>query len=311
MEWVIDDYADWRNKARALLLTKTPPDKVMLSDAASNLDLFNANDNFDDPSAGGLVKPDENAATVTISRDFLKRAHWVAHHSDQQRWQLLYSLAWRLVNESKQLLADPLDEEVARFNRHFKAVTRDYHKMKAFVRFQDIASFTGLDKTYRTSHVEEPERLHQDKRLKNKKREAVGVSNVEAEHFIAWFEPEHFVLPLAAQFFSKRFSSMNWSVLTPHECAHFYQKQLIFTSGTVRPPLPEDHTEQLWLQYYGSIFNPSRVKIKAMQSEMPKKYWKNLPEAKIIQSLLRNATRRVSEMTPQAFFEESTPSRFA
>ena len=297
MDWVIKDFVDWRNTARALLLAKTPPDEVLLRDEASNLDLFNSNSDTNNVGKDEIVKLEAKARSVNISRDFLKRAHWVAHHSDQKRWQLLYSLAWRLLHEDRQLLANPLDNEVALFNRHFKAVTRDYHKMKAFVRFQDIVSFSGLNKAHCQQKVLEPEALHREKPLRNKKSDKNYILGAEAEHYIAWFEPEHFVLPLAATFFIKRFSTMNWSVLTPYECAHWYQNRLIFTHGAVRPPMPDDQTEQLWLQYYGSIFNPARIKVKAMQSEMPKKYWKNLPEAQIIQSLLCNATRRVSEMS--------------
>ncbi len=49
--------------------------------------------------------------------------------------------------------------------------------------------------------------------------------------------------------------------------------------------------EELWRTYYGNIFNPARVKTKAMQKEMPKRYWKNLPEAEIIPALLEGSTR--------------------
>ena len=44
----------------------------------------------------------------------------------------------------------------------------------------------------------------------------------------------------------------------------------------------DDDAEALWLTYYRSIFNPARLKVKAMQTEMPKKYWRNLPEAALI-----------------------------
>ncbi|MGO7668145.1 DUF4130 domain-containing protein, partial [Rhizobium ruizarguesonis] len=30
--------------------------------------------------------------------------------------------------------------------------------------------------------------------------------------------------------------------------------------------------DDLWRTYYASIFNPARLKLKAMQAEMPKKY---------------------------------------
>ena len=54
--------------------------------------------------------------------------------------------------------------------------------------------------------------------------------------------------------------------------------------------------ESLWLTYYSHIFNPARVKTRAMQSEMPKKYWRNLPEAAVIPALLQEAPRRVEAM---------------
>jgi uracil-DNA glycosylase family protein len=52
----------------------------------------------------------------------------------------------------------------------------------------------------------------------------------------------------------------------------------------------------LWLTYYASIFNPARLKVKAMQAEMPKKYWKNLPEAALIPELVAAAPSRVAAM---------------
>jgi uracil-DNA glycosylase len=33
-----------------------------------------------------------------------------------------------------------------------------------------------------------------------------------------------------------------------------------------------DTTEDLWRTDYSNIFNPARLKVKAMQSEMPRKY---------------------------------------
>ena len=47
--------------------------------------------------------------------------------------------------------------------------------------------------------------------------------------------------------------------------------------------------------------------VKAMQSEMPKKYWKNLPEADLIPDLIRGADARVREM--QAREAEEAPER--
>jgi DNA polymerase len=52
----------------------------------------------------------------------------------------------------------------------------------------------------------------------------------------------------------------------------------------------------MWLSYYSSIFNPARVKLKAMRAEMPVRHWPTLPETKVIDQLIDQAPRRVAEM---------------
>jgi DNA polymerase len=52
-----------------------------------------------------------------------------------------------------------------------------------------------------------------------------------------------------------------------------------------------DEVEALWLTYYGNIFNPARVKMHAMQPEMPKRYWRNLPETVLIPTLVQGGSR--------------------
>ena len=50
----------------------------------------------------------------------------------------------------------------------------------------------------------------------------------------------------------------------------------------------------MWKTYYASIFNPARVKIGAMLKEMPKKYWKNMPETALVGELVKGAQARES-----------------
>jgi probable DNA metabolism protein len=117
------------------------------------------------------------------------------------------------------------------------------------------------------------------------------------EQFVAWFEPEYRIVRLASPFFLKRYAAMDWSILTPYECAHWDGTVLTFTPGVPRGSAPaEDALDDLWRTYYRSIFNPARIKVQAMQSEMPKKYWKNLPEAPLIPELLSGSRKRVQTM---------------
>jgi DNA polymerase len=43
----------------------------------------------------------------------------------------------------------------------------------------------------------------------------------------------------------------------------------------------EDPVEAIW-HYYAAIFNPARLMTGAMMKEMPRKYWKNMPETALI-----------------------------
>jgi DNA polymerase len=47
---------------------------------------------------------------------------------------------------------------------------------------------------------------------------------------------------------------------------------------------------------YAAIFNPARLKPAAMQKEMPKRYWRNLPEARLIPELIAKAEARTANM---------------
>ena len=195
---------------------------------------------------------------------FLDMARSVAAHTDARRWGALYRVLWRLTHGGERhLLAVATDPEVRQLQLWCKAIGRDIHKMHAFVRFRLVAT-----------------------------NEATG-----REQFVAWFEPEYRIVRLAAGFFEKRFAGMDWSILTPHACAHWDGSMLHFSPGVQRSAAPdEDALDELWRTYFRSIFNPARLKVRAMQSEMPKKYWKNLPEAPLIAGLISDSGGRVEKM---------------
>ncbi|HEY0368845.1 MAG TPA: UdgX family uracil-DNA binding protein [Chthoniobacterales bacterium] len=208
--------------------------------------------------------PDEARKTFHVPKAFVEVARAVAMHRDQRRWALLYRIVWRLTHGEAKLLEVSVDPDVALARDFEKSVRRDIHKMRAFVRFREV-------------------------------------EHEGAKFFVAWFEPAHHIVESNAKFFVDRFASMSWSILTPDRCAHWDGHELTFTPGVERSRAPrEDNAEALWLTYYASIFNPARVKVHAMEAEMPKKYWSNLPEAALIPSLLKEAPRRVNEMVKKS-----------
>ena len=225
---------------------------------------------FQDNAAEGALFPEElrvdakSGPVPNVPAAFLDIARSAAAHTDPRRWSTLYRLLFRITHGGERhLLSIPTDADVRIVQGWCKAIGRDIHKMHAFVRFRLV----GTD-------------------------EATG-----REQFVAWFEPDHRVVRLAAPLFHKRFTGMDWSILTPHECVHWDGATLHFTPGVPRSAAPdEDALDDLWRSYYRSIFNPARLKVKAMQAEMPKKYWKNLPEAELIPELIAKSTQRVTQM---------------
>ena len=201
------------------------------------------------------------SSPLYVPRSFLERAKVVACHRDSDRWNLLYRLLFRL-QKSRDLMKLEIDYDVAEFRRLEHQVRRDLHKMHAFVRFRKVATESG-------------------------------------DRFVAWYVPAHRVLRLAAPFFAERFAVMQWTILTPDESVQWdpIEKDLTFGRGAHRECAPQqDDFEELWRTYYSSIFNPARTNLNAMRSEMPVRYWKNLPELQTLPGLLAEADSRVNTM---------------
>jgi DNA polymerase len=100
---------------------------------------------------------------------------------------------------------------------------------------------------------------------------------------------------------------MRWSILTPRGSVHWDGAVMREGPPARREDAPGgDPVEVLWRSYYASIFNPARLKVGAMLSEMPKKYWKNLPEADLIPQLIAGAQAREAAMVRAGEREERT-----
>ncbi len=126
-----------------------------------------------------------------------------------------------------------------------------------------------------------------------------------SEHYVAWFEPDHHIVRANAGFFMRRFANMQWSILTPRGCIHWDGETMRESGPARREDAPQgDPVEELWKSYYASIFNPARLKVGAMLSEMPKKYWKNMPEAELIPDLIAGAQAREAKMVAAGEREE-------
>ena len=263
----VNNFDQWRKAARGYLQANVAPEFIQWSGQQAGL--------FADQEL--CTNIDQANKKIQIPRQFLSQLKqascYIGSIQPDAKWSLFYSLLWRVTKKDRNTLSLKSDADVQQFERMIKSVNRDMHKMKAFVRFKTDQSV-----------------------FEQGANELLKDDNPDA-HYSAWFEPEHAIIENIAPFFVKRFTGMNWSILTPHGCAHWNQQTLIHSPGIRRPEIKHDEFDDFWRAYYRSIFNPARLKEQAMQSEMPKKYWKYLPESICINELTTSAAARVIEMT--------------
>jgi uracil-DNA glycosylase len=206
------------------------------------------------------------AAAFSVPRALLELAETTIQANDPDRFALLYTLITRAHRGEKRILEDAADPLVQRINRLAQSVQRDTHKMRALLRFRAV--------------------------------EADGTTR-----YVAWFEPAHFIVEANAPFFIRRFATMTWSILTPYCSTHWDGETLSIGPGVSKQDVPDDdHLDSYWQAHFRSIFNPARLKIGAMASEMPHKYWRSQPEAAAIPDLIRTAQTRTDTMVNAPIF---------
>lgn len=215
-----------------------------------------------------LVDAPRRRTGLAVPVDFMALAEAALCHRDSERHGLLYRILWRIGAGERHLLERATDADVFRARQWEKAVRRGVHKMKAFVRFRAVPG--------------------------------------TVDTFVAWFEPEHWIVDRVAPFFLRRFAGMCWSIVTPYRSLHWDGVALHTGPGGQRGDVPaEDAHEDLWKTYYANIFNPARLNTTMMRQEMPQKYWHLLPETQLLPTLVRDAGARVRDMAER----EAQPPR--
>lgn len=252
----VPGFEEWRAAARLCLARGVPPERVLWRTDAGQSPAQDDLFAGDDTTAPALA----DAPPPRVPAGFVERAALAACHRDPDRFTILYRVLWRLVHEDPRLLRRLTDPDILALERLVSAVRRDAYKMTAFLRFRSLPGESG-------------------------------------EHFIAWYEPEHYTLELKLDFFTTRFRNMMWTIMTPYRAAHWDGKVLTVQDTPDPSACPDaDSWEAHWLTYYASTFNPARVMPRAMRSQMPRKYWKNMPETALVEGLVRGAGERVRRM---------------
>lgn len=249
-------FLGWRNLARSYLIQKILPHEISWQNGLT----------FQQSSLLAFTdkkEPDfsqQHQTNFQVTQEFLSLAEKLSYANDPQKWALMYRLLFRLQFENKNLLKISVDDDVRQAELISRSVSRDIHKMHAFVRF---------------------------------KKQVINNEEV----YMAWHKPEHYIVKPATPFFARRFGDKKWSIFTPDESAHWDLKKLTFGLGLDQNQFQiKDDWDDIWTTYYKSTFNPARIKVKMMKAEMSPKYWSSMPETQVISELIRKAPYRLQMM---------------
>ncbi|MCP9337352.1 TIGR03915 family putative DNA repair protein [Stutzerimonas xanthomarina] len=193
---------------------------------------------------------------IRIPRPLLVELESAARFRTADRWSLLYRILWRVAkgDRTARLVGDADGSEL---HARIKAVRREAHHMHAFLRFSptDRGSASG---------------------------------------YVAWFEPAHDILISAAPHFAERMGLHSWMIATPDD-AVLWDGQVMHYANPCPPTWRElaqtaqDPGGELWKTYYESTFNPARLNRDVLQTNLPVRFWKNLPEGPLIPQLMSRA----------------------
>ena len=164
---------------------------------------------------------------------------------------ILFAVKYSLKYPQKNILGDYATPEIMEISKICRAVGREIHRMKAFVRFEKL----------------------------------------QDEVFFAKIEPEFDVLSLIINHFRKRYADQKWMIFDVkrhygilynlEEVEFFYpQKEHLFSIKNSRKLHHEEEKsyQKLWQRYFLKTNISERKNTKLHLQGMPKKYWKYLTE---------------------------------
>jgi len=203
-------FEPWREMTRAALQRAIPPEALDWRIQGGEMDLFGQQTNDSD----GMVVLTEGPVlkSVTLRASCIVLLRDMLCHSDPGRFALAYRIAWR-VQGNPHLLDVATDADIAKARIMIRQNRQDCHKMTAFVRFRELPAQAGGEGRRR---------------------------------FLAWFEPQHHILERVAPFFAKRFTDMDWMILTPRGSIRWDGKDLAYSTEPCEQPELDDGFGDLW-----------------------------------------------------------------
>lgn len=174
-------------------------------------------------------------------------------YENKHVWKAAFDICVEIFRGNVHILDNFGNDAVIKFTEALRKVSRERHRMKAFVRFQ-----TGIDGLY-----------------------------------VAVIEPDFNVLPLIINFFRNRYTDQEWIIfdvkrkygvhwnkkeITEVELNTVQKNELMAVDSLVSLDEKEEYYKNLWLQYFKSTNIEARRNMKLHLRHVPKRYWKYLPE---------------------------------
>ena len=242
-------FAGWREASRNLLQQGVPPHQVTWLGTGDSGGLF---DQTPTPSSTHAATP-----APRIPKQLLELLQGAARFRVEDRWSLLYRILWRVAQGDRAAML-PGDSDGSQLHKRLKAVRREAHHLHAFLRFHPRPK------------------------------------NAEGPQLVAWHEPAHDILASASGHFAERLGRTTWLIATPDDGVYWDGQRLHYQQPCPSEwqrlaQTPEDNGEALWLAYYASTFNPARLNRSALETSLPVRFWKNLPEGPLIPKLMSQA----------------------
>lgn len=170
-------------------------------------------------------------------------------------WLNAFQLIIELFKKKKLDLRNFGDPSILRLHQTLKKVSRERHRMKAFIRF--VKSADGL--------------------------------------YTAVVEPDFNVLPLIVEFFKNRYADQDWLIydLRRNYGFHYSANEINEVSGNINDTIPNPYElelnidpkeleyRHLWSTYFKSTNIEARKNLKLHIRHVPKRYWKYLVEKKV------------------------------
>ncbi|HMR82132.1 MAG TPA: TIGR03915 family putative DNA repair protein [Niabella sp.] len=172
---------------------------------------------------------------------------------DEKAWSVSFKIITAVFKTGVGVLENFGDTDVLYFAQTLKKVSRERHRMKAFIRFQK--SNDGM--------------------------------------YFALIEPDFNVLPLISDFFRKRYADQPWLIydvkrkygllynkVAVSEVALSPEQKQSLTAPAIAIALDEEDEkfQRLWQQYFKSTNIEARKNLKLHLQHVPKRYWKYLVE---------------------------------